>query len=107
MADPIRKDLLAQHWVHSHEEDNDSEMVFRPANHKFPPSRGRASFELRPDGSLLEGNPGPGDRNEKREGKWKLDNDRNLMLYDAGPGIKPSRVLKLANVDANRLVVKK
>src|ERR1041384_5695638 len=47
-------DVAPQHWVHSHEEDTDTEMVLRPAGYKFPPSRGRSSFELKPDGRTDE-----------------------------------------------------
>ena len=50
--------ILCQHWVHSHEEDTETEMVFRPASHPFPRSRGRRSFELRPDGTFVEGPSG-------------------------------------------------
>jgi hypothetical protein len=51
--------ILRPCWVHSHEEDSDEEMVFRPAAYEFPPSRGRRSFELKPDGILAEGGIGP------------------------------------------------
>ncbi len=50
--DRINLDMLAQHWVHSHEEDTEEEMVFRPASYPFPPSRGRKSLQLEPGGRL-------------------------------------------------------
>lgn len=53
--------ILRRCWVHSHEEDSDEEMVFRPAAYELPPSRGRRSFELKPDGILAEGGIGPTD----------------------------------------------
>lgn len=103
----IEKDALAQQWIHSHEEDNDKEMVFRPATYKFPPSRGRSSFELKPDGTLTESGPGPTDRTERSEGKWQLEANKNLVFYRGSSRDQPSRVLKLASADRNRLVVKK
>ena len=106
MSDSIKK-VLSQHWVHSHEEDSDTEMVFRPASYAFPPSRGRTSFDLRPDGGLIERGPGPTDRSEQTEGKWQLDANRNLVFYQGSQEGSASRVLRLASADANRLVVKK
>ena len=68
-------------WVHSHEEDSDTELVFRPADYDFPRSRGRQSIELRADGSYAERRPGPVDVPEESTGSWKLDGDR-LELED-------------------------
>jgi hypothetical protein len=107
MSDKIEKGDLAQRWVHSHEEDSDTEMVYRPASYKFPPSRGRSSFELKPDGSLRESGPGPSDRSEQSKGTWRLDAGKNLVL-DPGPGERQrSRILKLVSAGRDRLVVKK
>ena len=63
-----RADAVVGHWVHSHEEDTDAEMVYRPASYAFPPSRGRTSFDLRADGSYVERSPGPGRRPRRVEG---------------------------------------
>jgi len=106
MSSKIEMSALTQHWVHSHEEDSETEMVFRPANYKFPPSRGRSSFELKPDGLMTESGPGPTDRREQSEGKWRLDAQGNLVFYD-DPGDQQRRVLKIASADRSRLVVKK
>jgi hypothetical protein len=64
--------ILRRCWVHSHEEDSDEEMVFRPAAYELPPSRGRRSFELKPDGILAEGGIGPTDRPMETQGTWEL-----------------------------------
>jgi len=103
----IEKGVLEQHWVHSHEEDNDKEMVFRPASYNFPPSRGRSSFDLKPDGSLIEGGPGPTDRSEQKAGSWHLDAKDNLVLSSGSGRDESSRVLKVHSASRNRLVVKK
>ncbi len=80
-------------------------MVFRPASFKFPPSRGRRSFELKPDGSLVEGGIGPTDRPVETQGTWELEDDDRLVLRPAPPATP--RVMKIASVDENRLVIAK
>jgi hypothetical protein len=99
-------DVLHQYWVHSHEEDTDTEMVFRPATFNFPPSRGRTSFELKPDGSLVESGIAPDDRRLGTTGTWKLEDDNALAFY-TGSQSAPHRVMRIASVDKDRLVVKK
>jgi hypothetical protein len=89
---------LRQHWVHSHEEDTDTEMVFRPASYKFPPARGRKGFELKPDGTLVDYGIGPTDRRTRSKGKWKLEGDE-LRLG--------GRAMKVVDVDRERLLVRK
>lgn len=57
-------------WLHSHEEDTDSTMVYRPRGYAFPPSRGRDALELRPDGTCIEHGSGPDDRGRAVVGRW-------------------------------------
>ncbi len=95
--------MLQRHWVHSHEEDTEDEMVFRPATYALPPSRGRASFELRPDGSYAERSPGPVDVPEESSGHWSLDGDRLVLDADEGTG----QAWEVAAVDDDRLTLKK
>jgi hypothetical protein len=71
-------------WTHSHEEDEPEILVFRPASWNFPPSRGRRSFHLRPDGSLETGAPGPDDRTRVRNGCWRLLPGDILELIEPG-----------------------
>jgi hypothetical protein len=99
-----RTDLLHGRWVHSHEEDTRGEMVFRPADHSFPPSRGRTSFELRPDGTYLESSPGPVDAPEESRGRWSLDGDRLLL---GGEGGSEGRTWEISAAEDDRLVIKK
>lgn len=96
--------IMRRRWVHSHEEDTDEEVVFRPAAFEFPPSRGRRSFELRPDGALAEGRIGPTDMPFETEGNWELHGDR-LVLH-RGLSEAP-RVMRIASVDDERLIVEK
>jgi hypothetical protein len=96
--------ILRRRWVHSHEEDTEEEMVFRPAAYEFPPSRGRRSFELKPDGTLAEGRIGPTDRPVEAQGTWELRDDRLVLRRD--PSEAP-RAMRIASVDHDRLVVEK
>ncbi len=97
--------ILRRRWVHSHEEDTPEEMVFRPAAFAFPPSRGRRSFELKPDGVLVEGGIGPTDRPLETQGTWELGNGNRLVLRP-DPSEAP-RVMQIASLDENRLVIEK
>jgi hypothetical protein len=70
---------LVGRWVHAHEEDSGDEMVFRPASHPLPPSRGRISFDLKPDGSYTERAPGPVDAPVESSGHWSLEGERLVL----------------------------
>ena len=101
----IAPEILQKRWLHSHEEDTDSQMVFRPASFAFPPSRGRAGFELKPDQSFIDIGIAPADGSQETMGKWKLDGDRLLLFKSSGS--RPSRTLQIISAGADRLVVKK
>src|SRR5947199_9004120 len=105
MADDPTK-VLNNRWIHSHEEDTDSEMIFRSADFAFPPSRGRTGFELRPDQSMIEINPGPTDRPEKTKGSWKVEGRNQLCFFKPG-STRPSRSLKIISAESDKLVVAK
>ena len=96
---------LHQHWVHSQEEDTATEAVYRPDTYKFPPARGRTSFDLRPMGALVKGAIAADDRRAKTQGTWKLDGDK-LALY-ADDEAKPDEVMQIASVSKDKLVVRK
>jgi hypothetical protein len=100
------RNSLHQQWVHSHEEDTETGMVFRPASFAFPPSRGRTAFTLKPDGSLVEIGIGPTDRRLESQGIWKLEDDNSLLFYEKA-GTKPKRSMKIVSLDKERLVVKR
>src|SRR5712692_10578064 len=80
MVDQVDRRALARKWVHSHEEDTPDKTVFRPETYKFPPSRGRKSFELRPDGTMVHSGIGPDDRPSSRTGLWQLKDANTLVL---------------------------
>ena len=100
------RELLYGRWLHAHEEDTETEMVFRPADYEFPPARWRTGFELEPDGTLAELAPGPTDRlEEESAGTWELAGD-DLVLR-SGPGGGERRVLRIASLEGDRLVVRR
>ena len=71
-------------WSHSHEEDGEGVQVFRPVDYDFPPSRGRETMTLRPDGTAVAGLPGPDDRGMRTDdGTWRLQGD---VLHGRCPG---------------------
>jgi hypothetical protein len=86
-------------WTHSHEEDTDTEMVFRPADNPFPPSRGRTSIDLRPDGTFVKRAPGPVDVPEETTGSWALEGGDRLDLGD--------EVWELTGAEPDRLTFRK
>jgi len=106
MTNQIDRKALAQKWVHSHEEDTDDEMVFRPAAYAFPRSRGRDSFELDAGGQLVTTGIGPDDRSLRGQGKWQLKGSDKLTLEPAGPGARKT-VMQILHVAPDKLVVKK
>ena len=99
-----RERLVGRRWVHSHEEDTDREQVFRPAEHPFPPSRGRTSFELRRDGTYVESSPGPVDAPQESTGSWSLDGDRLIL---GAEGDRPGHAWEITGAQDDRLTVKR
>jgi hypothetical protein len=79
-------------WLHSHEEDTDSTMVYRPRGYAFPPSRGRDAIDLRLDGTLIEYGIGPDDRGQAVVGRWEdLGHGRTQITIHRGEGVPPAQ----------------
>jgi len=98
-------EILNRTWRHSHEEDTGNEMVFRPANFDFPPSRGRIGFNLKPGGSAIVESIAPTDGPSKQNGSWKLDQNADLQIDLKEAGAWPN--LTVVSSSPDRLVVKK
>jgi hypothetical protein len=102
----LKADALTGLWVHSHEEDTDTQMVFRPKGFRFPPARGRNSFELKPDGSLVMGGMAADDRRTSTDGAWKLEGHNRLAFY-SGSDSTPDQVMEIVSADKDRLIVRR
>jgi hypothetical protein len=106
MSNQIDAQSLPRKWIHSHEEDTDDEIVFRPDSYTFPRSRGRRGFELTPDGGMIEHGIGSDDRPKSTAGSWQLKNTNELELTSGGANAK-STVMSLVAVGPDKLVAKK
>jgi hypothetical protein len=102
----LDKEALHQKWMHSREEDTNTEVVFRPADYNFPRSRGRTGFELKHSGELVEIGIAPTDAQQETEGRWELEDDNKLVFYRDSE-LEPNRVLQVASADKDKLVIKK
>jgi hypothetical protein len=90
-------------WVRSHEDDTEGEVVYRPASYAFPPSRGRTSIELRPDGSYVESSPGPVDVPEESTGRWSIEGNRLVLEAE---GDRPGHAWEIAAASGDGLKLK-
>src|SRR5713226_5711251 len=72
----------------------------------WDPSRGRAGFELKPDGELVESRIAAVDGSLKQTGKWKLSETGKLYFYRDDPAT-PAKVLEIESVSKDKLVVKR
>lgn len=102
MPDPVKPSVLIRAWRHSHEEDTGSVSVYRPADFRFPPARGRKGFELREDGTLAGTGYGLTDRPSTSGGRWRIEGGK-LMLE----GPEGTQSLEIESATPDRLVLKK
>ncbi len=102
MPDQMTPADLHGAWTHSHEEDHDGLLVFRPSDWDFPPARGRDSFTLGPQGHLGTRGPGPDDRSVQGTGTWSYDGALNIAPF----GSSPQR-FAVADVRPDLLVVRR
>ncbi len=101
------REKLQGRWMHSHEEDTQTEMVFRPASYRFPLSRGRAGFELKPDHTCTEIDIAPADGRLECAGTWHIDESGDIVRVRLDSGKGTSRVLEIVSLKEGRLVVKR
>jgi hypothetical protein len=104
MSSSISEAQLLRRWFHSFEEDSAATITFRPATFNFPPSRGRAGFELRRDGTMLAIGIGPGDKPTETKGTWRLL-PANVLDFDIPIGPTSARSFHIVALDDRRLVL--
>ena len=99
---PLPKDLI-QHWVHSHEEDQNDMQAFRPEGFEFPPSRGRRALHFHEDGSITFHDIAPTDGLVKVEGYWYAEDDNNVFVRFADPD-RAGFALRINKLDPKQMV---
>lgn len=62
---------MAGVWLHAHEEDTASTMVFRPRGYALKPARWRDAIEVHPDGTCIWHGSSPDDRGQAFPGRWE------------------------------------
>jgi hypothetical protein len=97
--------VLHGSWLRSTEEDTPTEIVYRPAAYKFPPSRGREGIKLSDNGALTHSGIGANDVASARAGRWLLKDRALHLLFDDAKSTR--QVLQLVSASAARLVVKR
>ena len=102
--DPVTPDRVVGRWMHSHEEDTEDEMVFRPADSALPPARGRMGLELREDGTFAEAGLGARDIPEEAVGSWVLEGQTITLSEGATQGVP--REMEVVSAEKDRLVVR-
>ena len=98
-------DLLAQHWVHSREEDPSLDIhVYRPDGFKqFPPSRFRMRYIFKKNGECEWFYLAPNDQHHFRLGSWRVDHSTNSVLIIVKANITES--FRVVELNEDRLVL--
>ncbi|SCG76564.1 hypothetical protein GA0070614_5951 [Micromonospora coxensis] len=94
---------LLRHWTHSFEEDHEGVRVYRPAEHDFPPARGRDGMEFHADGTFVDRPIGRGDANERRPGRWRCPPEGPIRV-DTAAGAR--RRMEIVRLEPDRLEVR-
>lgn len=102
----IAPSILTGMWIHSFEEDNTRQKVYRPEDYPFPAARGREGFEIRQDGRFIYRVIAPADGYLTYEGEWELRNGRILSVRFEREEIQDFS-LSILSATENKLVVEK
>ncbi len=104
MNKKINKEVLQGEWIHSYEEDDGDEAVFRPSSYDFPLTRRpRESFELKAGGKLVKGEATASDSVREAQGKWELEDDKVIFHNESGL----NQTKQIASCEEDKLVLKK
>lgn len=80
----INVEQLAQHWVHSREEETQGSdvQIYRPKNSlEFPPSPFRMQYIFSTDGTCKWYYLAPNDAHHFRDGTWKIDANAENIIH--------------------------
>ena len=81
--------FILRHWIHSHEEDTNEVIVYRPVNYNFPPSRGRIGFEFMEDGKMTYHGIAYADGSEQSSGHWEIQGQNRIRINVENERIQP------------------
>jgi hypothetical protein len=101
---PAQLEGLSGRWLHSFEEDHGDVAVYRPADHPFPPARGRDGIEFADDGSFTEWAIGRGDAREPVPGQWHTADAATVAVNTDRGG---RQVLEVVHLGPDRLEVRR
>lgn len=77
------KETLCKNWIHSFEEDTETEKVFRTEDFDFPMSRQpREHILINSDGKITLADTFESDKPEGKSSRWDFEDENILKLYD-------------------------
>ena len=94
-------------WFNSYEEQSEgSTEIYRPQDYKFPLSRGRKGFEIKPNGEFISYDIGMADGWDKSDGRWKFNPPDELVISFSSPTKHP-QTFRIVEVEDNILKIRK
>lgn len=106
MSPPPLPEEIFRRWVHSREEDTSDEIVFRPPDYSFPPARGRAGLEFRPNGEFVDLQIAPTDARQAVGGQWQVEQPGRVRVSFEQAG-RPPETLDIVEVDDQLLKLRR
>jgi hypothetical protein len=101
----ITEDQLVGTWLHSHEEDTSTALVYRGPDFPFPPSRGRNGYEFRPDHTGTYIGISARDGRAMQEFNWQLDSAERQIALTFPDGRR--QILQIVALEPDRLLIQK
>jgi hypothetical protein len=89
---------LFRHWIHSHEEDRGGIATYRPEGYPFPASHGRAGFQMRPGGRVMQDVIAPADGTVQVPGQWRQVGPSRVAFRFASDR-QPDYAFEIVSVD--------
>jgi hypothetical protein len=89
---------IFRRWTHSYEDDAADARAYRPVEYEFPPARGRAGLEFRPDGTFIDWEIAPTDAQRGIHGSWRVDESGHLHV-STEQGLREGRVFEIIECD--------
>jgi len=107
VSSPTAMKKLEGTWLASHEENHGDTLVYRPNTYKFPPTRGRTGFAIKPFGRFEQFDIAPTDGLTGREGTWTADGKSSRLLIHLADGQTPNYTLEIISLRKKVLELKR